>query len=69
MEGVSLCVLVVQVLVMDSQDSDTGVSLWRLADVKANAPGKGRKLSKRKREAVVEIPLSRLTLARVHVDM
>ncbi len=43
--------------------------MWRLADVKANAPGKGRKLSKRKREMVIEIPVSSLRLARVHVDM
>lgn len=41
---------------------------WKLADVKANAPTKGRGLSKRQREQQISIPLPSLERARIYVD-
>ncbi len=46
----------------------SAVTRWRLADVRANATAKGRRLSKRQRALVIEIPVARITSARVFVD-
>lgn len=61
-------VLAAQVLELASWDEASGVTRWRLADVRANAPVKGRKLSKRQREMTFDIPLAAITRARIHVD-
>ena len=57
-----------QILELAELDEEKGTSWWRLADVRANAPVKGRKLSKRQREARIELPISSIQKARVHVD-
>ena len=57
-----------QVLVLVEADESGGVTRWRLADVRANAPVKGRKLSKRQREMTFDIPMASITRARIHVD-
>jgi hypothetical protein len=57
-----------QVLVLAQADEAAGITRWRLADVRANAPVKGRKLSKRQREMTFDIPLAAITRVRVHVD-
>jgi hypothetical protein len=56
------------VLQLVTYDEAAGTSSWQLADVRANAPQKGRKLSKRQRELVFEVPLAQLLAARIHVD-
>ncbi|KIY99383.1 hypothetical protein MNEG_8577 [Monoraphidium neglectum] len=56
------------VLELVAYDEASGATEWRLADVRANAPGKGRGLSKRQREQVVRMPVDALIGARVHVD-
>lgn len=53
---------------MASFDEQAGQTAWRLADVKANAPVKGRKLSKRLREMTFNIAVDSLIAARVYVD-
>jgi hypothetical protein len=50
-------------------DESEDRSEWRLADVRANAPTKGRGLSKRQREQRIEIPLSELERVRIHVEL
>lgn len=50
-------------------DEGTEVTNWRVADVKANAPTKGRSLSKKQREARIAIPVANLRKARIYVDM
>jgi len=58
----------VAILELVALDEAAGTSEWRLADVRANAPGKGRGLSKRQREQKWMIPVDALQRARVHVD-
>ena len=50
-------------------DEAEGKSLWALADVKANAPTKGRGLSKKQREQRFDIDISALERVRIYVDM
>ncbi|KAF5828055.1 hypothetical protein DUNSADRAFT_18278 [Dunaliella salina] len=57
-----------QALQLESYDEPSGVTVWRLAEVKANAPGKGRGMNKKQREARFEIPLARIFRIRVFVD-
>jgi hypothetical protein len=57
-----------QVLELIEHDQAQGLTKWRLADVRANAPVKGRALSKRQRAAVYDIPVPSITRARVFVD-
>lgn len=57
-----------QVLELVDYNQSQGLTTWRLADVRANAPVKGRGLSKRQRAAVYEIPVASITRARVYVD-
>jgi ribosome maturation factor RimP len=56
------------VLQLVSLDEASGSSEWCLADVRANAPGKGRGLSRRQRDQRWAIPLAALRRVRVHVD-
>ncbi|GBF98036.1 hypothetical protein Rsub_11147 [Raphidocelis subcapitata] len=58
----------VAILELVALDEGAGSSEWRLADVRANAPTKGRGLSKRQREQRLTLPLDALVSARVHVD-
>lgn len=55
----------------DSDDSESVVSRWKLADVRANraAGGKGKALNKKQRETVVDIPLQHLHRVNLHVDI
>jgi len=49
-------------------DADT--STWHLADVRANRPdGKGRKLSKKKLEAEIVIPVANIKKVNLHLDI
>jgi len=57
-----------QALQLESYDKASGLTVWKLADVKANAPGKGRGMSKKQREARFEISLSSVSRIRVFVD-
>ncbi|KAI8469012.1 MAG: hypothetical protein J3K34DRAFT_386049 [Monoraphidium minutum] len=59
---------VVAVLELLAYDAAAGATEWRLADVRANAPTKGRGLSKRQREQRWKVPVDALLSARVHVD-
>jgi len=43
-------------------------TLWRLADVKANAPTKGRGLTRKQRDQRLRIPLADLVSVRIHVE-
>jgi ribosome maturation factor RimP len=61
-----LVTLVLQFLGLDEAE---GNSLWALADVKVNAPTKGRGLSKKQREQRFDIPISALERVRIYVDM
>ncbi len=51
-----------------SYDEATNNTEWRLADCRANAPMKGRSLSKKQKEMRFTIPLGSLTRLRIHVD-
>ena len=57
-----------QVLELTAFDEAAGTTAWRLADVRANAFQKGRKLSKRQRQQVIDIPVVALERVRIHVD-
>ncbi|GFH27419.1 uncharacterized protein HaLaN_25738 [Haematococcus lacustris] len=57
-----------QVLQLMEFDEAAGRTRWQVADVRANAPTKGRGLSKRQRAMVLEIPVSNIQRAKVHVD-
>lgn len=57
-----------QALQLESYDEACGLTVWRLAEVKANAPGKGRVMSKKQKEARFEIHLSCVSRIRVFVD-
>lgn len=56
------------VLQMLELDEVAGSSVWALADVKANAPTKGRGLSKKQKQQRFTIPLADLVRVRIHVD-
>jgi ribosome maturation factor RimP len=58
-----------QVLSLVSLDLEREESVWTLANVRANWPGKGRKLSKKKLEAEIKIATSAITKANLHVDL
>ena len=49
-------------------DEAAAITRWQLADVRANSPAKGRSLSKRQRDMVIEIPLACIQRANVHVN-
>lgn len=49
-------------------DEASGVSSWRLANVRANATVKGRTLSKRQLSQVVTIALADIIRVRIHVN-
>lgn len=50
-------------------DEVTGVTRWQLADVRANSPGKGRKLNKKQRETVIELAVADVRKVNLHVDI
>jgi hypothetical protein len=50
-------------------DEEAGLSLWALADVRANALTKGRGLSKRQRQQRFSIPVASITVARLYVGV
>ena len=58
----------VQILELTAHDAEAGSSEWRLADVRANAPAKGRKLSKKQKEQKWVIPTASLTRVKVWVN-
>lgn len=41
---------------------------WKLADVRANVPGKGRPLTKKQKEQMFDLPLDQLVRVRLHID-
>eukprot|EP00195_Chlamydomonas_chlamydogama_P009484 CAMPEP_0202893122 /NCGR_PEP_ID=MMETSP1392-20130828/2755_1 /ASSEMBLY_ACC=CAM_ASM_000868 /TAXON_ID=225041 /ORGANISM="Chlamydomonas chlamydogama, Strain SAG 11-48b" /LENGTH=336 /DNA_ID=CAMNT_0049577329 /DNA_START=27 /DNA_END=1038 /DNA_ORIENTATION=- len=57
-----------QVLELVEYDVEGGSTTWRLADVRANAPTKGRGLSKKQKGQVVSLAVSQLQRVRIHVD-
>lgn len=61
--------LVSQILEFISMHTDAAETLWKIADVKKNAPTKGRSLTKKQREQRITIPVASLQKARIHVDM
>lgn len=52
----------------EEQAAADGATLWRLADVKANAPTKGRGLTRKQRDQRLRIPLADLVSVRIHVE-
>ncbi|KAK3277415.1 hypothetical protein CYMTET_14578 [Cymbomonas tetramitiformis] len=55
---------------LDLQSVEDDVSIWRLADVRANRPdGKGRKLSKKKLTTDIPIPVSNILKCNLHIDL
>jgi hypothetical protein len=56
------------VLVLQAYDEAAQTTAWQLADVRANAPAKGRKMSKRQLAMRLELAVSQLRRVRVHVD-
>ena len=57
-----------QALQLESHDVASGMTLWRFAEVRANAPSKGRSMNKKQREARMEIPLASVSRIRVFVN-
>jgi ribosome maturation factor RimP len=57
-----------EVLQMLELDEAAGSSVWALADVKANAPTKGRGMSKKQKQQRFTIPLADMVRVRIHVD-
>lgn len=51
------------------EEEEAGKVTWKLADVRANRPGKGRGLNKRDRERVYTIPIASISHVSLHVDM
>ena len=49
-------------------DEVAGTTEWRLADVRANSPMKGRSMSKKQKEMRFSIAVSSLTRLRIHVN-
>ena len=45
-----------------------GETLWRLADVKANAPTKGRGLTRKQRDQRLRIAVEDIVSCRIHVE-
>ena len=64
-EGAS-CSLIGQ---LQELDEATGMSVWALADVRANAPTKGRGLSKKQKLPRFSIPVASLRAARLYVGL
>ncbi len=60
-----------RVLELESYDPEAGLSRWRLADVRVNRQqaGKGRGLTKKQREQVLEIPVGALRRVNLHLDL
>lgn len=58
----------VQVLELLDYDESAGTSEWGLASVRANAPMKGRSMSKKQKEMRFMIPVANIVRARIHVD-
>ncbi len=50
-------------------DEGGATTQWRLADVRANAPTKGRGLSKRQRQQQIQIPLAAVEKVHIHVEL
>lgn len=57
-----------QALLLQSYDEASGATVWRLAEVRANAAVKGRAMSKKQKELRLEIPLAAVARIRVFVD-
>lgn len=59
------------ILELESFEIESGKSVWRLANVRANREqaGKGRGLTKKQKEWRAEIPLSSLRLVRLYMDI
>ena len=60
--------LEVKVLELVGLEEEAGSSRWKLADVKANSPGKGRRLSKKMREQQIVLPIACLKKVNLHID-
>jgi ribosome maturation factor RimP len=50
------------------ESAGPGETLWRLADVKANAPTKGRGLTRKQRDQRLRIALEDIVSCRIHVE-
>ncbi|GAX80195.1 hypothetical protein CEUSTIGMA_g7633.t1 [Chlamydomonas eustigma] len=59
---------ITKVLELVTYDEEACTTTWRLANVRANAPVKGRSLSKKQKEQTFEIAVSSLIKLRIHVD-
>ncbi|KAH7294185.1 hypothetical protein KP509_28G059800 [Ceratopteris richardii] len=59
------------ILELMSLDTESGKSVWKLANVRANREqaGKGRGLTKKQRECRMVLPLSSLRLVRLYMDI
>eukprot|EP00955_Chlamydomonas_euryale_P112433 366130-Chlamydomonas_euryale.AAC.60 len=66
--GMNTCQHALQVMELLEYDEAQTSTVWKLADVKANSPGKGRAMSKKQREMRVTIPAAKIVRARIHVD-
>lgn len=57
-----------QVFDLLEYDEEAGTTAWKLGEVKANTPQKGRAMSKKQKELRFSIAVSALTRVRIHVD-
>eukprot|EP00898_Chlorokybus_atmophyticus_P001970 jgi/Chlat1/2774/Chrsp187S02946 len=57
-----------EVLDFVSLDEDGSVTHWRLANVKVNRGEKGKGLSKKQRERILDIPVSAIQRVNLHLD-
>lgn len=57
-----------QALQLETYDAASGETVWKLAEVRANNPGKGRGMNKKQKEARFNIPLASVSRIRVFVD-
>lgn len=57
-----------QPLQLEAYDEEAGLTTWRLAEVRANAPTKGRGMNKKQRDLRIQVPLASVSRIRVFVD-
>ncbi len=59
-----------EVLALESFDESSKLTVWKLADTRANrSSGKGRGLNRRQRDQRWHVPFSRLKLVRLYLEM
>jgi hypothetical protein len=57
-----------KVLELESLDIEAQSSVWRIANVKMNSGVKGRKLTKKQRSALINIPLMCIAKVNIHAE-